>query len=245
MAHVAVVGCEVTFLLGALNLVVSRMKGESPGAPAILGGLLGVLMVGWSNVSAGWEYGITGILLGLATPAALVISEAILSRAILQHSKKEEATPSQVEEEREATEIHSSNTVEPVEEMESYPSSVQEAMEEVATTAEEAEENSSKVESQDSNVLEETPNNAGESSQPEEKDSSKLEESPTDREELEENSPRTPLEWAWYLYKQKGKLPTRREIMEKAGCKEWPARTARKEVEKRINSEGEPVGNPT
>lgn len=95
MAHVAVIGAETTFILGALNIVVARLRGESPGGPAILGGLLGVALVSWSNVSAGWEYGSTGILLGLATPASLIVAEAILSRAIIRQRKAE--SPSEVE----------------------------------------------------------------------------------------------------------------------------------------------------
>lgn len=89
MAHVAVVAAETTFILGALNIVVARTRGNPPGAPAILGGLLGVALVSWSNVSAGWEKGITGILLGLATPASLIVAEAILSRAILQQREEQ------------------------------------------------------------------------------------------------------------------------------------------------------------
>src|SRR5690606_30025602 len=61
---IATVGVETVFIMGALNIVVARLRGVSPGVPAILGGLLGVALVSWSNVSAGWEYGITGILLG-------------------------------------------------------------------------------------------------------------------------------------------------------------------------------------
>lgn len=114
MAHVAVIGAETTFILGALNLVVSRLRGESPGAPAILGGLLGVGLVSWSNVAAGVAYGWTGILLGLATPASLMVAEAILSRAIIQshpegvesHQEALENHPESVENHQEVLENH-------------------------------------------------------------------------------------------------------------------------------------------
>jgi hypothetical protein len=85
LEYVAVVAVELTFLMGGLNIVASRLKGVSPGAPAIMGGLLGVLLVSWSNIAAGWAYGITGVLLGLATPISLIIAEAILSRAIMNN----------------------------------------------------------------------------------------------------------------------------------------------------------------
>jgi len=93
---IATVGVETVFLMGAFNIDVSRLRGVSPGVPAILGGLLGVALVSWSNVSAGWEYGITGILLGLATPASLIVAEAILSREAIQRwraGEKQETSP--------------------------------------------------------------------------------------------------------------------------------------------------------
>lgn len=78
-----VVGVETTFLLGALNIVVARMRHQSPGWPAYAAGALGTVLVGWSNVAAGLPYGWTGVLLGAAIPLALLISEGMLSRALL------------------------------------------------------------------------------------------------------------------------------------------------------------------
>jgi len=43
-----------------------------------------VALTGWANISAGVEYGITGILLGAMVPVALVISEAILAHFLLR-----------------------------------------------------------------------------------------------------------------------------------------------------------------
>lgn len=101
-AHLGVIAAEATFVLGGLNIVISRFRGESPGAPAILGGMLGVGLVGWSNVSAGWSYGISGILLGLATPASLVVAEAMLSRMLIRvaNQKVEKEAPIKAEEEK-------------------------------------------------------------------------------------------------------------------------------------------------
>ena len=93
MAHVGVISAEVTFVLGATNIVVSRLRGYSPGLPAMLGGGLGVLLVGWSNVAAGWEYGAVGIILGAVTPLSLIIAESILSRAALQWPTTEVVEP--------------------------------------------------------------------------------------------------------------------------------------------------------
>lgn len=106
LAPIGVIAVETTFILGALNLVVSRLKGVSPGGPAIMGGLLGVALVTWSNVRAGWSYGLEGILLGLATPVSLVISEAILSRAILQRAKMENPTVTNHQNDHQPTKYH-------------------------------------------------------------------------------------------------------------------------------------------
>lgn len=89
--HMAVIAVEVTFLLGALNMVVSRFKGQHPGIPAIIGGLFGVGIVGWGNIEAGVNYGIHGIVLGAAIPISLIIAESILSKAILQRMKEGQA----------------------------------------------------------------------------------------------------------------------------------------------------------
>ena len=84
LEYVGAVGVETVFLMGAFSIVYARLKGQSPDIPSIMGGLLGVALVSWSNVRAGLAYGWTGILLGLSTPASLVVAEAILSRALVR-----------------------------------------------------------------------------------------------------------------------------------------------------------------
>jgi len=82
--HLAVVLAELTFLAGAANVVLARIQKRPPGIPPVLGALFGVALTGWANISAGVEYGITGILLGAMVPVALVISEAILAHFLLR-----------------------------------------------------------------------------------------------------------------------------------------------------------------
>lgn len=82
--HLAVVLAELTFIAGAANLVLARIQKRPPGIPPVLGALFGVALTGWANISAGVEYGITGILLGAMVPVALVISEAILAHFLLR-----------------------------------------------------------------------------------------------------------------------------------------------------------------
>src|SRR5690606_12272286 len=62
----------------------ARLRGRSPDIPAILAGILGVFIVGWSNVKAGWEYGKVGITLGAVVPASMIIAEANLARTIMR-----------------------------------------------------------------------------------------------------------------------------------------------------------------
>lgn len=89
--HLAVILAELTFLAGAANVVLARIQKRSPGVPPVLGALFGVVLTGWANISAGLEYGMTGILLGAMVPLALVISEAILAHFLLNGSTNNEA----------------------------------------------------------------------------------------------------------------------------------------------------------
>lgn len=86
LAIIGVVGAEVAFLLGVLNMTVSKLRGIPPGLPAYIGFLLGVSLILWSNIRAGLMAGITGIVLGAYTPMSLIVAEMILGRAILQQS---------------------------------------------------------------------------------------------------------------------------------------------------------------
>ncbi len=92
LAVLAVVAGECTFLLGALNIVYFRLKSESPGGPAKAGFISGLLLILLSNIQAGWgspifSPSVTGIIWGVYIPVNLIISESILSKAILQHTK--------------------------------------------------------------------------------------------------------------------------------------------------------------
>src|SRR5690606_16227245 len=89
--HMAVILAELTFLAGAANVVLARIQKRSPGVPPVLGALFGVVLTGWANISAGLEYGMTGILLGAMVPLALVISEAILAHFLLNGTTNNEA----------------------------------------------------------------------------------------------------------------------------------------------------------
>lgn len=84
LAYLGVIAVELTFVSSMLNIVVCRLKQRPAGMPSYIGGLLGVSLVAWSNVSATVEYGLPGIVLGLFVPAALVVSESIMSYAVIR-----------------------------------------------------------------------------------------------------------------------------------------------------------------
>lgn len=85
--HIAVVMAELTFLAGAANVVRARFQKRSPGVAPVIGALFGVALTGWANISAGLEYGWTGVLLGAMVPMALVISESILAHFLLKDTE--------------------------------------------------------------------------------------------------------------------------------------------------------------
>jgi hypothetical protein len=212
LEYVAVVGVEVTFLMGGLNIVASRLKGVSPGAPAVMGGLLGVLLVSWSNIAAGWAYGITGVLLGLATPISLLVAEAILSRAIMNHRELSN-------QEDEAGEIEQLSTSEPVSNQPGEPTRI-EPVQTVENVPMELVENAPDELVESTNELTNistdgsTKKSTGKSTTPS-----------TDK----------PTKLAWKIYHQTGSIPTRTELMKKAKCTQYQARKTLAELKQQIS----------
>src|SRR5690606_6482361 len=90
LSYLGVIAVEVTFFSSMLNIVVCRLKQRPAGMPSYIGGLLGVSLVAWSNVSATVEYGLPGIVLGLFVPAALIVSESIMSWAVIRSRVQEQ-----------------------------------------------------------------------------------------------------------------------------------------------------------
>lgn len=87
LAHVGVIMVELTFFLGAMNVILSRSVGLAAGWPARMAFMFGALLVGWSNVSSGkmfFSREETAVMLGLAIPICLFLMEAIVSRALFQ-----------------------------------------------------------------------------------------------------------------------------------------------------------------
>ena len=85
LAHVGVIMVELTFFLGAMNIILAKSAGLLAGWPARVAFMFGALLVGWSNVSSGKMFlsqEETAIALGLAIPICLFLMEAIVSRAL-------------------------------------------------------------------------------------------------------------------------------------------------------------------
>jgi hypothetical protein len=79
---VIVVAIEVVFIMSAAVIMNKRMNGEKPGAYTISGGIFGLIVVMWGNIRVSLDYGIEGILLGLAVPIAVVLAEGIFGEAV-------------------------------------------------------------------------------------------------------------------------------------------------------------------
>lgn len=72
---------ELTFLLGSCHVIGARMKGRKPGWGSVLTGALGVGLIMWSNIRAGVDYGLTGVMIGIAVPLSIILCETILADA--------------------------------------------------------------------------------------------------------------------------------------------------------------------
>lgn len=88
----ATITAEVAFLMGVLMLFDSRRQGYSPPWQAKMLFVIGLAVVGWSNVSAGIGYEksgkATGVILGLLIPVFIFGAESVLSHAYMRKRKK-------------------------------------------------------------------------------------------------------------------------------------------------------------
>lgn len=246
MAHVAVIGAETTFILGALNIVVARLRGVSPGAPAILGGLLGVALVSWSNAAAGWSYGLPGILLGLATPASLIVAEAMISREILHRRAamenlekgKVEATTEERKLVENDVEVSTSNNLS-IRSTTSIPST---SMETESTSPSAPSPTSNKLSGSSANSTPSTPSiptvKKLEKVERKEKHHQMEENRAVEREQAKQErksaSTSKAESVAMEIYEQEGRLPGRKRLMEEAEVSEWEARKILQELRKKV-----------
>ena len=246
MAHVAVIGAETTFILGALNIVVARSRGVSPGAPAILGGLLGVALVSWSNAAAGWSYGLPGILLGLATPASLIVAEAMISKEILHRRSamenlekgKVEATTEEQKLVENDAEVSISNNLS-IPSTTSIPST---SMETESTSPSTSSTTSNKLSGSSASSTSSTPSipmvKKLEKVEKKEKHHQMEENRAVEREQEKQEGNRTSTSKAeskaMEIYEQEGRLPGRKRLMEEAGVSEWAARKTLQELRKKV-----------
>lgn len=213
MAHVAVIGAETTFILGALNIVVARSRGVSPGAPAILGGLLGVALVSWSNAAAGWSYGLPGILLGLATPASLIVAEAMISKEILhRRSAMENLEKGKVEATTEEQKLVENDAEVSISNNLSIPSTTSTPSIPMVKKLEKVEKKEKHHQMEENRAVE--------------REQEKQEGNRTSTSKAESK--------AMEIYEQEGRLPGRKRLMEEAGVSEWAARKTLQELRKKV-----------
>lgn len=86
----AVIATELVFFMGCVNIINSHIQNRPAGYPAYLTSGLGVILIGWSNVYAQWEYGLMGFVLGLSVPIGIVLSELMFSHSVASYHKMEE-----------------------------------------------------------------------------------------------------------------------------------------------------------
>lgn len=91
-AYLAVGAIEILFLVCAFTIIANRIKGTKPSTFTKAGGVIGVGVVMWSNIHAGIDYGITGIILGALIPLTLVVAEGVVSSEIITKSPAAKST---------------------------------------------------------------------------------------------------------------------------------------------------------
>lgn len=169
----------------------------------------------WSNVAAGWEYGITGVLLGLATPASLIISESILSRAIMRSemtSKIDVENRDNIGNTRDTVNVESVETPFALDNVESLPHTLPKRNT-VQTPIVEMKE------IQKEEIPEKVP-----TKKLNKEKLKKMEVSQNQVVESEAEQKSNVEKIAQKIMKETGRLPGRRKLMERAGCSEWEAR---------------------
>lgn len=86
-AIAATVTVELIFVLSALIIVVGKLKHRPIGFIGTAGFLYGAGISGWANVAYYAQHGISGVLIGIAIPLGVLISESMVTKAITEFSK--------------------------------------------------------------------------------------------------------------------------------------------------------------
>lgn len=203
----SVIAAELVFFMGCVNIINSHIQNRPAGYPAYLTSVLGVILIGWSNVYAQWEYGFMGFVLGLSVPVGIVLSELMFSHSIASyHSSKE------IESTQKTNEEHTTKIEEPQKNSE----------EKIEVTIKDEESHTSSQENEIKNESETTVHNKSEDSQ------KKI----AQKERTTKNADQV----AWELFEKsdRRKLPKIKDIEEIAGVSPWEARTARNKLKKEL-----------
>lgn len=228
LAHIGTVICELLFLLG----ITSKTPNRRTRGALIFGGSI----VLYSNVSFGLAKGKAIVfyvfsngmelsevtLCGILIPALVWMAEWVRTyRAEAEPAQQEEAPPTDAKEPPDKWETPTRGMREPA-------SALPDQEEAPPTIVEEPRETSQKFEpSNDKTPPTEPPKEAVEPSQQDEQP-------PTEEKDAAQDLPKTPFEWAVYLYEREKEPPSRRELARLARCSEWQARQALAELRKRV-----------
>lgn len=232
LVHVGVGVVELTFLMGALNIVTARVKGVRVGVPPMLGGLLGVLVVGYSNVRAGLPYGFEGVALGAVIPLSLIVTEGILAWAILTGRKAGEPPTQQAEPEDVGETAHPAQRI--TQQVDPSPAQV----DEVGEPEQEPPTDPGEPAQQIAQVGEEPPSPAQVATN-EKQEQAKTPIPAVRKVDREFAPPATiitedPVKVAARIMEEEGKLPSRRKLSQLAGCSEYRARKVLDELKQAI-----------
>lgn len=212
LAYLGVLAVEITFVLAALNIIVARLKNRPAGIPSYMGGVLGIGLVGWSNVSATAEYGWPGIILGLFIPAALITSESIMSYAVLRQRKREG-------DERSANRETADKEKQPAKKPRKQSAK--------QTAAQPANISATKTAGQSANKPDSQP-----AKQPADQTANQTAEQ-TDG-QTDGQPAESPYEMAVRYYREHGRLPSQRVLAGMAGCTRYKASVVLDELKKKV-----------
>jgi uncharacterized membrane protein YhaH (DUF805 family) len=82
-AHIGVIACELLFFMSNTVIIVCRLKNREVPKEIRLSSIISAVVVGYANVSSGFNHGIEGIVIGFLILVVLIVSELVVSAAIM------------------------------------------------------------------------------------------------------------------------------------------------------------------
>jgi predicted nucleic acid-binding protein len=220
----AVIAAELVFFMGCVNIINAHIQHRPAGYPAYLTSGLGVILIGWSNVYAQWEYGFMGFVLGLSVPIGIVLSELMFSHSVSSYQRNQE----------DDTKSHETN-LNKIED--TQKKNVEKNVDTIANEG--SHKISQKSESENENAL--TTHKINNVLTQKKKEPQPAHISKKDTQKITsqiENVTKNAEQVAWELFEKsdRRKLPKIKDIEEIAGVSQWDARKARDKLKKELKA---------